>query len=229
MGTLYILYLVLHGHRNYNFPCQHSIVYNDLKHMNDLMIGFILDLLEEIWLHNEGYSDSYSSAILDQAPQDIEGQSSKKIYAKVIELLSTYNSVKELFAERLSQPETEKEGDLRRQEMEMRLSCFDDIIENLVLLNSSTKLECLFHPERSHFFALKILGFMITSLDCMIYLQSRFHFQEAMLKLQAECQHDNNIFIIDQNSVKRNQILVQSYLLGGPNDRKVPLDTLTEV
>lgn len=192
-------------------------------------------MLEEVWLHIEGCINNYTLTVLDEIPQDLSNRSSKKLFTCFVELLGTFNSVRELFVDEveksppasaeLSQIMNESTRNVRNN----GLKCFSDIVSKLILLDSVDKVNALFHPEESHLFALNILGFMVTSLDSMLCLQAQFHFQEALLKLQAGCQHDNNRFVIDQCSVKRNQILVQSYLLGGPNERKVPTDSLVEV
>ena len=63
-----------------------------------------------------------------------------------------------------------------------------------------------------------------------MFLEGKYRYRDALLRLQNMGKiESNNAFIIDQCSVKRNQILVMSYLLGGVNERVVPPDYLTTV
>lgn len=180
--------------------------------------GYIQDLLQEVWSHLEGCVNNYALSI-DELSEDMTSSSSRKILKSIVELVSTLDSISQLFP---ADPITASAP-------QYGLNCFQDIMTRLIMIDSAEKLEALYFPNKTHLFALCVLSFMVTSLDSMLCLQSRFHFEEVLLRMQAECQHDNNSLIIDQCSVKRNQVLVMSYVLGGPTERTLPLDTLTQV
>ena len=63
----------------------------------------------------------------------------------------------------------------------------------------------------------------------MLYLENKYRLREKLLNMQALCKLEGGDFVIDQCSVKRNEILVRISVLGGEGERSLPLDTLTQV
>lgn len=56
-------------------------------------------------------------------------------------------------------------------------------------------------------------------------LQAIFHFQESLVKQQQQCriiQREGAEYIVDDLFLLRNHILFSTYLMGGPNERKLP-------
>jgi len=99
----------------------------------------------------------------------------------------------------------------------------------IILVDPPEKMHSLFNYEQSHVFGLKFLAAMISSLDCLLFLQTRFGFQEALLRAQRENVRedgDDDGVILDMLSLERNYILVKSYVVGGPNERVLPPRTL---
>ncbi|KAI9104653.1 broad-minded protein-domain-containing protein [Phlyctochytrium arcticum] len=85
--------------------------------------------------------------------------------------------------------------------------------------------------EEFHQIGLKILKLMTSSLDSFILLQCKYHFQEALLGMQAE-----NIItsgrlsgIIDECSLLRTYILVATYAVGSSTERRLPSLHLPDV
>ena len=104
-----------------------------------------------------------------------------------------------------------------------------DLMDRIILVDSPEKMHSLFNYEQSHVFGLKFLAAMISSLDCLLFLQTRFGFQEALLRAQRENVRedgDDDGVILDMLSLERNYILVKSYVVGGPNERVLPPRTL---
>ena len=188
------------------------------------------DLLQQTWLHLESYTNDYKKTVLNEIPEDLTNRVSKKIFTSIIMLLSSYPAVYELFGEMptLSTP-TETNQEVKDKPPLKGIKNFPEFLNHFVLIDSYQKRKLLVHPDQSHLFALNVLASVVTCLDSMLFLQSNFRFQDIMLMLQEECQLDTKLFIIDQCSVKRNQILVQVYLLGGPSERTIPPDSLTQV
>ena len=63
----------------------------------------------------------------------------------------------------------------------------------------------------------------------MLYLECKYRLKEKLLKMQSLCKIEGGGYVIEQCSVKRNEILVRVCLLGGATERSVPPDTLTKV
>uniref|UniRef100_A0A8B9ZDH3 Protein broad-minded n=1 Tax=Buteo japonicus TaxID=224669 RepID=A0A8B9ZDH3_9AVES len=84
-----------------------------------------------------------------------------------------------------------------------------DIIDRLIILNSDAKIHSLFSYEQSHIFGLsgsdfwRVLGFV-----CLFFFPRDF--------------------IIDGLSVERNHVLVRINLIGGPQERILPLRVLNK-
>lgn len=144
----------------------------------------------------------------------------------MIELLSSFEAVQLL----CSKPSYVSSDDEKRSKLQPDgIVNFSEFIEYLVLIHTVEKKTLLYHPDQSHFFALNVLHCLTASLDSMIMLETNYHFQEALLSMQMSVGGSNKVFIIDQCSLKRNQILVQVNLLGGGNERLVPPDNVTQV
>lgn len=187
--------------------------------------GYTTDLLQEAWHHLEGYSNDYTKTVLCETPEDLTNLVSKKLFSRMIELLSSFEAVQLL----CSKPSYVSSDDEKRSKLQPDgIVNFSEFIEYLVLIHTAEKKTLLYHPDQSHFFALNVLHCLTASLDSMIMLETNYHFQEALLSMQMSVGGSNKVFIIDQCSLKRNQILVQVNLLGGGNERLVPPDNVTQ-
>jgi len=188
---------------------------------------YVQTLLNEVWFHLEGFTNDYTMTVLDEIPEDFTDCLSKKLFASVCELVSNVQSVRELIQCSAAAKSTLTTKDYSGSSEKSH--CFDDVVKQLMLLRLPASVR-LFHAEQSHYFALNVLGYMVCSLDVMLLMQVKYQFQDVYLTMQRECYfNDLGVFILDQNTIKRSQILVQTYLLGGANERKVPPHTLTEV
>ena len=186
----------------------------------------------------EGYTNDYTKIILSDIPEDLTHRVSKKLFISMVKLLSNFDAVYELFG-KLQPPsdddddyddsETPPPSDDENIETIKEIGDFNDFVMKLILIDSYDKQSLLSHPGQTHFFALNVLACAITCLDSMLYLESKFHFQQTLFNLQNMCKLEQTTFIIDQCSIKRNQILVMAYLLGGASERFIPPDNLTQV
>ncbi|KAJ3197649.1 hypothetical protein HK101_002077 [Irineochytrium annulatum] len=105
---------------------------------------------------------------------------------------------------------------------------FSHAIRKMVLLDRPRSDDFLITLEESHAIGLRILRLLSSSLDSFLALEVHFQFQESLLRLQDECRRriardqQEDVFVIDENSILRNHILVATYVMGGPSERKLP-------
>ena len=186
------------------------------------LIGFIEELLSDVWNHLEGISNDYRQTVLMEIPNELSDRQSYKYFITISNILSSYNAVRLLFKKK-SELGVDDSGRLEN------LADFDEFSQYLITPITYEQRSKLVHWESSHFFGLSVLGSMVTCLDSMLYLQAEYGFQEILLAQQDECLHEGKTYVIDQCSAKRNQILVMAGVIGGPTERIIPSETLTEV
>lgn len=206
-----------------------------------LFLGYVTNLVERAWSHLEGYSNDYTRIILSEIPEDLTHRTTKKLFLSMVKLLSNFDAVYEIVGKSTAAIENDVKADVTTtqkmtdetkysQKSKKMISDFHDFFTDMILIDSCEKRQALLHAEQTHFFALNVLSCVITCLDTLLLLETKFHFKESLLSLQAMCKStESNAFIIDQCSVKRNQILVMADLLGGISERFIPPDTLTMV
>lgn len=106
-----------------------------------------------------------------------------------------------------------------------KLDCFDSLLQSGFFLQSLS-----LNNEEFHLTTLRILSVLVTCLDSLCLLDSRYNLSEYMFKLQQGCHHetenDSNVlsdkFIIDPLSLARNRFLIAVRLIGGPQERLLP-------
>nr|CAD7599115.1 unnamed protein product [Timema genevievae] len=117
--------------------------------------------------------------------------------------------------------------------------------ETLVEFVGPTKLSELLTFESCvepwHYVGLLTLRLLTSDLNVCLYLSNKLNFQDHLLKLQSEntinSEFDNSTLnsscdetdmIIDAHSLLRHQILVATYVVGGPSERTLPSTELYE-
>ncbi|KAJ3019597.1 hypothetical protein HKX48_001962 [Thoreauomyces humboldtii] len=81
--------------------------------------------------------------------------------------------------------------------------------------------------EESQLIALKILRLSTSSLDSYVALQERYQFREALITKHAATRlNPGEGCSIDETSLLRRSILVATYAMGGPGERRLPPTTL---
>ncbi|CAL4122347.1 unnamed protein product, partial [Meganyctiphanes norvegica] len=73
-----------------------------------------------------------------------------------------------------------------------------------------------------HTMALQLLASATSSLDNIVYLQAQGNYQGLLLAQQKSMMTEENKVIIDINALIRNNILVNSYFLGGNGEKILP-------
>ncbi|KAJ3043748.1 hypothetical protein HDV00_004154 [Rhizophlyctis rosea] len=102
------------------------------------------------------------------------------------------------------------------------------LVERLVCLDERRWGEPVVNCEESHQIGLRILSLITSSLDSFLLMQANFQFQEVLARLQERARirkgrnAGQDIFVVDENSLLRNYILVSTHVTGGPGERVLP-------
>ncbi|KAJ3282413.1 hypothetical protein HDU79_009945, partial [Rhizoclosmatium sp. JEL0117] len=148
---------------------------------------------------------------------EIDDHQSRKIVSSLMKAVSTFSGISSILS-------------LESEKTELDVCTFTYLIRKLVFVDSPVPNDPLITFEESYQIGLRILSLVTSSLDSCILLQTKFHFQESLLKQQEEtCFTSDNEedetddgFSVDESSMSRCQILVATYLLGGPHERILP-------
>ena len=192
------------------------------------LLGHFRSLLENIWLCLEGSTSDYTKTVLSSDWDDFEERQCKKYFTSLVNLLSAFPSVLQLLSitpleqSQLGTEDASTSVPVTSENAFEIPETFEEFLKNLVFVESSERMRLLFCFERSHFFGLRVISSMVSCLDTLLLMQSRFHFQEILLGLQESQKLDDGDFIIDNCGVERNQILVRTYSIGGPTERIIP-------
>ena len=199
-------------------------------------VGYFSNLLENIWMCLEGCTNDYTKTVLSSDWDDFEDKQCRKFFTSLVNLLSAFPSVFELL--NIEPRETRQQEETELSETSLPVTSentfqvpetFEELLQNLVFIESSERMRLLFRFERSHFFGLRVISSLVSCLDTFLLMQSKFRFQESLLRFQESQKLDNGDYIIDNCSVERNQILVRTYSIGGPTERTIPPRNLTTV
>ncbi|KFW68226.1 Protein broad-minded, partial [Pygoscelis adeliae] len=175
--------------------------------------GFIKALVTELWALLECGKDDLRITQPKSTPVDPIDQSCQKSFLSLINLL-TYPAVFELLS---------KQDIPNKQTYSLREVPTDiiDIIDRLIILNTEAKIHSLFSYEQSHIFGLRLLNVLCCELNTLLLLETQYKVSQVLLTAQQD-------FIIDGLSVERNHVLVRINLIGGPQERILPLRVLDE-
>ncbi|KAM4784868.1 protein broad-minded isoform 2-T4 [Cyanocitta cristata] len=184
--------------------------------------GFIKALVTELWALLECGKDDLRITQPKSTPVDPIDQSCQKSFLFLVNLL-TYPAVFELLNKR----------DIPNKPMySFREVPTDiiDIIDRLIILNSEAKIHSLFNYEQSHIFGLRLLNVLCCELNTLLLLETQYKVSQVLLTAQeenvTETSEGHGVFIIDGLSVERNHVLVRINLIGGPQERILPLREL---
>ncbi|KFP67494.1 Protein broad-minded, partial [Cariama cristata] len=184
--------------------------------------GFIKALVTELWALLECGKDDLRITYPKSTPVDPIDQSCRKSFLSLINLL-TYPAVFEL----LSKQDIPNKPMYSLREVPTDVI---DIIDRLVILNSEAKINSLFSYEQSHIFGLRLLNVLCCDLNTLLLLETQYKVSQVLLTAQEENVTENSEgpgdFIIDGLSVERNHVLVRMNLIGGPQERILPLRVL---
>ncbi|XP_053918239.1 protein broad-minded isoform X3 [Cuculus canorus] len=184
--------------------------------------GFIKALVTELWALLECGNDDLRMTQPKSTPVDPIDRSCQKSFLFLINVLS-YPAVFELLNKR----------DIPNKTMySLREVPTDiiDIIDRLIILNSEAKIHSLFSYEQSHIFGLRLLNVLCCELNTLLLLETQYKVSQVLLTAQeenvTETSEGPGNFIIDGLSVERNHVLVRINLIGGPQERILPLRVL---
>ncbi|KFQ49696.1 Protein broad-minded, partial [Nestor notabilis] len=184
--------------------------------------GFIKALVTELWALLECGKDDLRITQPKSTPTDPIDQSCQKSFLSLINLL-TYPAVFEL----LSKQDIPNKPMYSFREVPTDII---DIIDRLIILNSEAKIHSLFSYEQSHIFGLRLLNVLCCELNTLLLLESQYKVSQVLLTAQEEnvieTSEGPGDFIIDGLSVERNHVLVRINLIGGPQERILPLRVL---
>ncbi|KAJ3052354.1 hypothetical protein HK097_006475 [Rhizophlyctis rosea] len=102
------------------------------------------------------------------------------------------------------------------------------LLKRLISADVSHAAEPLVYQEESHQIGLKILSLIMSSLDSFLLMEATFQFKDLLTKLQRQVRirrgrtPDLDVFVVDENSLLRNYILVTLSVTGGPGERTLP-------
>ncbi|KFP98239.1 Protein broad-minded, partial [Leptosomus discolor] len=184
--------------------------------------GFIKALVTELWAVLECGKDDLRITQPRSTPVDPIDQSCQKSFLSLINLL-TYPAVFEL----LSKQDIPNKPMYSLREVPTDII---DIIDRLIILNSEAKIHSLFSYEQSHVFGLRLLNVLCCELNTLLLLETQYKVSQVLLTAQEEnvieTSEGPGDFIIDGLSVERNHVLVRINLIGGPQERILPLRVL---
>ncbi|XP_068794260.1 protein broad-minded isoform X2 [Struthio camelus] len=184
--------------------------------------GFINALVTELWALLECGKDDVRITEPRSTPVDPIDQSCQKSFLSLINLL-TYPAVFEF----LSRQDIPNKPVYSHREVPIDII---DIIDRLIILNSEAKIHSLFSYEQSHMFGLRLLNVLCCDLNTLLLLETQYKVSQVLLTAQEENVIENSEgpgdFIIDGLSIERNHVLVRINLIGGPQERILPLRVL---
>ncbi|XP_074436955.1 protein broad-minded isoform X2 [Larus michahellis] len=184
--------------------------------------GFIKALVTELWALLECGKDDVRITQPKSTPVEPIDQSCRKSFLSLINLLS-YPAVFEL----LSKQDIPNKPIYSLREVPTDII---DIIDRLIILNSEAKIHSLFSYEQSHIFGLRLLNVLCCELNTLLLLETQYKVSQVLLTAQeenvTETSEGPGDFIIDGLSVERNHVLVRINLIGGPQERILPLRVL---
>ncbi|XP_021246679.1 protein broad-minded isoform X4 [Numida meleagris] len=183
------------------------------------ILGFIKAFVTELWALLECGKDDVRITQPKSTPVDPIDQSCQKFFLYLINLL-TYPAVFEL----LSKQDIPNKPVYSHREVPTDII---SIIDRIIILNSEAKIHSLFNYEQSHVFGLRLLNVLCCELNTLLLLEAQYKVSQVLLTAQeenvTETSEGPGDFIVDSLSVERNHVLVRINLIGGPQERILPL------
>ncbi|XP_052817688.1 protein broad-minded-like isoform X1 [Mya arenaria] len=180
--------------------------------------GYMKALITELWAVLECGPNDITLFTPTHWPVDPIDKTVHKHLIRILNVLSSFPAVYELLAD--TRLPTKQAYGFREIPDTMA-----GLMDRVILMDSPAKSHSLFNVEQSHGFGLRVLSVLVSCLDSFLLLQSQYQIQEKLLAAQTDNQAANKNhkeIIVDMLSVERNNILVRSYLIGGPSERVLP-------
>ncbi|KAJ3020760.1 UNVERIFIED_CONTAM: hypothetical protein HDU68_009986, partial [Siphonaria sp. JEL0065] len=149
---------------------------------------------------------------------EIDDYHSRKMVSSMLKALSSFSGLSAIL-------------DFESSQKSLDINTVTYVIRKLVLVDQPIPNDPLVMFDEGSQVGLRMLSLVTSSLDSCILLQSKFHFQEALLRQQEHVrlkdlsdEEDDTVdgYIIDENSMTRNKILASTYVMGGPKERVLP-------
>ncbi|KAJ3109647.1 hypothetical protein HDU97_003123 [Phlyctochytrium planicorne] len=170
--------------------------------------GLIRSFLIDMWAHLE------SDSPFGDPPPDPDNYTVRKTVGNIFKAFSSFPGLSSIVEAEIDTPETP--------------NSFSHLIRKMVMVDRCRTSDPLLTFEESHQIGLRIYRLLTSSIDSALVLESMFSIKECLLRLQEECRRKlardprDDTFIIDENSLLRNYILVANTTLGGPSERILP-------
>ncbi len=138
----------------------------------------------------EGVNNDYKETVLTPYWDDFSDKNCRKYFTTLINLLSAFPSVYELLnLHDINEIESTTDGivcsDTVTSDNAPKVpEIFQELLSSLVFVDGAEKMRLLFHFERSHLFGLRVLSSLVSCLDTFLLLQSKYGFQEVLLRIQ---------------------------------------------
>ncbi|XP_076824206.1 protein broad-minded-like [Clavelina lepadiformis] len=177
--------------------------------------GYLRSIVGELWVTLEHATDEIRMTAPRPNPLYPIDRSCHKSFTGLVNVLSSYAAVHEIFA---GQALPNKASYPWRLTPQSPL----DLVDRLVVINSNAKLHALFNCEQSLAFGLRLMSIMACSLDSWLLLETQYNIQQTLMELQKNNSTYEGELIIDQLSIERNHLLVRALTIGGEGERKLP-------
>nr|XP_018668106.1 protein broad-minded-like [Ciona intestinalis] len=183
--------------------------------------GFLRAIIHELWSHLEHATDEIRMTAPRPFPLHPIDRSVHKSFMGLVNVLSSYPAVHELFYQ---QQLPNKTSYTFREMPESPIN----LIDRLVMINSEAKIHALFNYEQSHVFGLRLLAVLACHLDSWLLLETQYNIQHTLLELQKNNRTIEGEIIIDRLSIERNYLLVKTHMIGGEGERLLPSRSLDD-
>lgn len=211
----------------------------------------IQSLIDDVWIELEFGTDDFMSAFpRAYSVENIDREVYKPMLC-LVNILSSFSAVYEFLADVFATPRSSYGS---RDFPKGLIS----LLDRVAFLDKKTKLSSLCNFEQSHIFGLKLISILQSDLDILLLIEVQYDLNRILLNLQQsnrsncsssrsndqnETNEDEDSFghlenleeniencaiIIDALSVERNFVLVNSNVIGGPNEKILPTKNFTE-
>ncbi|KAI9365394.1 broad-minded protein-domain-containing protein [Zopfochytrium polystomum] len=159
---------------------------------------------------------AWTSLIADRSPYgnyahfDLDDPENHKILSNLMKAYSSFSGLKTALEMEESEGKWLKRGTLSH------------LIRKMALVDRPLQEEGLVLFDESHQIGLRLLHVLASSLDSFHLLQAKFDLHKSLLRLQSDSRTPNGSYIIDDHSLRRNSILVETACMGGQKERHVP-------
>ncbi|KAA0199130.1 hypothetical protein FBUS_07941 [Fasciolopsis buskii] len=172
--------------------------------------------------------DAYQSALVASSPPNWPiDPIDKCAYKPFINLVKATSSFKAVAFFLLSEQKEEKPSACCYPSFPETLRKF---LDRSVVLNKEEKMRSLYNLEQTHTFGLRLLACIVSDLDSMLLLCTKFDLLHVLIQMQLDTFAPNaqGHTSLDALVLERNYLLVKCYFCGGPTERSLPNRFLCE-